>query len=576
MLRNAKFTTILLTVCIALLASCSVSASTEFATAASYRVPPQGHYNTFATNFLDLGQMSRDLIEMPLALYYWEADDWMKLGAADWELLAEENTYRVYLREGVKWHDGSQLTSKDVLATFHLGHLMNWAVWNYVDSVDAVDEYTVDFHMHRPASVVLRYILRERIRPYSVYGEYYERLLALTDAGKDLESSEVKQLKVEFSQFRPRTIIGTGPYTIEPHDVTEAVVVLRRFADYWDPESIKFDKVTVYNGETLVTTPLVMAKEVDFTQNVYPPATEQRFEEMGLSSPRSPYYWGAGLYFNHDVYPLNRKEVRQAIAYAVDREEATYVSVRKSGYPQEKMTGMSDRFIPLWLDEEERVKLNPYSHDLAKAAALLESIGFEKNSAGKWLDDNGKPMKYELVVPAEYLDWAASAMNIASQLSDFGIDVSVRGVTHSQVPQEIWSGRFEMVVFSWGTANPHPHFSYYQNLVSYNYPQGQGPGMNFPLVQETDEFGTVDLFDMVNATADGLDEEAQRATVAKLALIFNDLLPVIPMYEGSYNCPTIDGVRANFPAHDHPVWKNGGGDFPPMVFLYEGAIEPVK
>ena len=64
------------------------------------------------------------------------------------------DTFRVYLREGVKWHDGSDLPQR-LLSNFYLGYLFNWPVWNYVDKVEAVDDYTVDFHMDRPSSVVL-------------------------------------------------------------------------------------------------------------------------------------------------------------------------------------------------------------------------------------------------------------------------------------------------------------------------------------------------------------------------------------------------------------------------------------
>ncbi|NMB25441.1 MAG: ABC transporter ATP-binding protein, partial [Firmicutes bacterium] len=43
-----------------------------------------------------------DLVEMPLGIYYWKTDDWMKLMAVDWELLPEGNpdTFRVHLRQG--------------------------------------------------------------------------------------------------------------------------------------------------------------------------------------------------------------------------------------------------------------------------------------------------------------------------------------------------------------------------------------------------------------------------------------------------------------------------------------------
>lgn len=214
MLRGKRLSIGLLALSLMILFSFTASAATAFHGCWPYLVPPQGHFNTFATNNINLG-MYWDLMEQPMGIYYWKTDDWMKLLAVDWDLLPEDNpdTFRVYLRQGVKWHDGSDFTAKDVLSTFYLGYLFNWAVWNYVDKVEAVDDFTVDFHMDRPSSVVPRYILRERIRAYSVYGKYYEELTDLLAAGKDTESAEIKQLKVAFSQYQPKTIIGTGPYT---------------------------------------------------------------------------------------------------------------------------------------------------------------------------------------------------------------------------------------------------------------------------------------------------------------------------------------------------------------------------
>lgn len=182
------------------------------------------------------------------------------------------------------------------------------------------------------------------------------------------------------------------------------------------------------------------------------------------------------------------------------------------------------------------------------------------------------------MVPQEFADWSAAAQNAASQMTNFGIKTIVRGVTHTQVPQEVWNSRFEMVIQGWGAGNPHPHFSYYQDLIAMNYPSGQGPGMNFPLVQQTEQFGEIDLQDLVIATADGFDGEAQKADVTKLATVFNDLLPIIPLWERYGNNPVVDGVRAtNFPGDDHVAWGNSPySDNTVAIFLLQGLIDPVK
>jgi peptide/nickel transport system substrate-binding protein len=84
------------------------------------------------------------------------------------------------------------------------------------------------------------------------------------------------------------------------------------------------------------------------------------------------------------------------------------------------------------------------------------------------------------------------------------------------------------------------------DLFTHNIPiavnQG-GRGMGFELVQETDAFGQVDFEQLVVDSALGLDEEAQKQQVTQIAIAFNELLPMIPLYERYGNNPVLEGVR---------------------------------
>ncbi|HET7558693.1 MAG TPA: ABC transporter substrate-binding protein [Limnochordia bacterium] len=542
-----------------------------------YSVPPQGHYNTFVPNNISLG-MYWDLLEQPLAIQYWSTGKWMPLLATNWELTPKDNpdTFRVHLRPGVKWQDGNPFTAKDVVDTFYLGKLLNWAVWQYIDTVTAVDDYTVDFHMAKPSSVVPRYVLREHMRSAAVYGKLADQELALIKKGEGPDSSAMKLLKVQLNQFRPERIVGTGPFVLDPTNLTEAGVDLTRWHGYWDDKTIQFDDIHVYNGETPTVTPLVLAKKVDYATHGFPPATEKQFVDEGIRIIRPPIYSGPALYVNYNIYPLNRKEVRQAIAYAVERNQNAVVSLGASAKPQLCMCGFSDNIVPLWLSKETQAKLNAYAYDPAKATQILQGIGFSKGADGIWRDDKGKPMQYELIVPQEYADWSAAAQNLAEQLTKFGIKVTVRGITYSQEPQEIWQGRFQMAIQGWGAGNPHPEFSFFQDLITYNTPGGQGPGMNLPLVQNTDSVGQIDLQKAVADSAVGLDQASQTAAVTRLSLAFNELLPIIPLWERFGNNPALDGVHVtNWPPEGDPIYTNDPytDNFVTMLIL-DGTLKP--
>ncbi len=118
-------------------------------------------------------------------------------------------------------------------------------------------------------------------------------------------------------------------------------------------DKIAFDKVVLYNGETPVVTPLVLAGDVDYATHGFPTATEKQYKDMGIRITRAPTYSGPAIYFNQDIYPFNRPEFRQAVAYAVNRDENGKVSLGESGKAPKYLTGFSDNMLNLWLSKEQ-------------------------------------------------------------------------------------------------------------------------------------------------------------------------------------------------------------------------------
>ena len=89
-------------------------------------------------------------------------------------------------------------------------------------------------------------------------------------------------------------------------------------------------------------------------------------------------------------------------------------------------------------------------------------------------------------------------------------------------------------------------------------------------------FGEVDLEKMIIQTASGLDEEDQKATVTKLAIIFNELLPVIPLWERYGNNPALDGERVTGWLPDsNPIYRNSPyEDNFTVMMIMDGTLKP--
>jgi len=544
-----------------------------------YDMPPVGHYNSFVPQAITLG-IYWDLMEQPLGMYYWQEQRWLPLLATEWATIPPD-TFSVRLRQGVTWSDGSRFTAQDVLTTWTLGRLLNWVPWRFLDRVEAVDAYTVNFIMSRPTSVMERYVLRERVRAHSVYGEWAARVQGLLDAGLGPDSEEWRALRAEFNNFKPRELVGTGPFKIDPRSITEAQLTLVKVPTAWNAAQIGFDRIVLYNGETPTVTPVVLAKNVDYATHGFPPATEQQFARLGLRILRPPVFNGPAILINYNdpaLAPLRRKEVRQALMYAINREENARISLAASGVPLKVIAGFSDNLVPLWLTNETISVMNPYPYDPARAESILLGLGFRRGPDGVWQDPDGNRMEYELLFQAEFADTGAGGKSFADQLTKFGVKITPRAITFTQFNNEVFAGRFQLATGGWGAAHPHPHFSFVQDFLFYNPPQAPGPGMGLPMLQQTDALGEIDLQSLTLQTAEGLDVAAQRDLVGYLALAFNELLPSLPIYERYGNNPVLDGVRVTgWPPDDDPIYKNSPyADSFVIMMLYEGRLRPAR
>lgn len=555
----------------------------EFHGAWPYQLPPTGHFNLLegVTQAILGAGIYHDFILAPSAMYYWKEKKWLPILAEKWGFEPATNEFVLTLKSGLKWSDGSPLTSQDVVTTVWAVRALRNVIWRYIDRVQATDERTVRFHMSTPSTVVERYVLKLRIVSNKQYGEFAKKVQDLFAAGKDMDSNEGKALLDEIKNFRPSQILASGPFQFDYNSITNAQLTLVKNPNGVMADQVLFDRIVLYNGETPDVTPVVLAGDVDYATHGFPPATEKAFQQQGIRIVRPPVYSGPALLFNLDRLPEFRdKRARQALAYAIDRHQNGTVALGDSGKAVKYMAGFSDILVPDWISQSDLAKLNTYDYNPQRAEQLLREAGWKKNG-DVWQTPDGKNAEYEILFPAEYADWSASAQNVADQLTRFGIKVAPRSVTYSQQPIEVDKGNFQLAIQAWGSStNPHPHFAFVQDLFTHNIPiaanQG-GRGMGFELKQDTDVLGPVDLEKLVVDAGLGLDVEAQRANITKVALAFNELVPMIPLFERYGNNPVREGVRVQpWPPDDDPIYLNAPyGDNFCIMMLWTGRLKPV-
>ncbi len=471
----------------------------------------------------------------------------------------------VHLNKGLKWSDGTEVTARDLVGSYQVYWAQQAAIWGFLKDVVAKDDYTVEFWLTNPSPRSLRLVLRSnQFAPASVYAKWMDQFAKLRQDGKAADSEDTIKVLDDLYAFKPEKPVVYGPYILDPGSVTEAQLELVKNPSGYNASKIDLEKVLVYYGETTASMPLVLSDEIDYATHGYTPSdVEQILSMPNMQMIGGPTGTGPGLWFNQMVYPLDKKEVRQAFAYIIDREENALVAMGPAGAAIKYEAGFTDIAVPNWLSQDTIDQLNPYNKDWARAEELLTSVGFKKGADGIWIDDKGAPLAFELSVPADFADWLGSAENAAQQLSAFGINATVRGYPSTERPTTQKEGKYQILVDLAIYFNPpHPQTSYNYYLSAPRNKPGSADGfvgMSFPLTQTIDG-ETVYIPTLLSAAATGLDFEAQKPYLAKLAKIVNQELPVLALFERIATDPMNVGTRVEgwLPASD-PVYQNGQG-----------------
>ena len=330
--------------------------------------------------------------------------------------------------------------------------------------------------------------------------------------------------------------------------------------------------------------PLYLSGDMDYSSNAYSPANLQAIRAVGpqyvvLGGPATN---GPGIYFNNDVYPFSKKEVRQAFAYIIDRVENCKVAFGDACRPVQYLAGFTDAAVPTWLTADQVKKLNPYAKDWAKAEALLTGIGFKKGADGVWVDDKGKKMEYELIVPADFTEYLASSENVAQQMKKFGINIAVKPYQSAERNNVHKAGKYQI------SMDIGFRFTYFHPFVSYDYnlrpgigfkndPDGAegARGMNLPYKQKTADGKEINIKEWVDKVADGFDVEKQKPFVQDLVSMFNENVPVLQMFERYLTDPIDTKTRVTgwLPADDK-IYKNNQNNSPVARQFLSGTLKP--
>jgi peptide/nickel transport system substrate-binding protein len=492
----------------------------------------------------------------------------------------------VNLKSDIKWSDGSPLTAHDFVGMWDVKWAQQDPNWTSMTDVKAVTDTQLVFEVRDLSPNLLQQLIRwYQPAPSSQFGDIYEKLGQLRAGGASPRDSEVAAVLEELEAMEVDEAVTYGPYVIDPSSITAQQLSMVKNAGGYNADKINFSRVDVVWGQTQQTVPLLLQDQLDYTTDAFTPSDVKALEaNPNIELIRTPLSTGTGIWFNESIQPFDDKRFRQAIALIIDRDRNAKVSLGDAAEPVEYMVGFSDNYVDSWLSGEVVAGLDTYARDLDAAARLLEEVGLSK-VGDTWTYD-GDPFGFEITAPTNFPDFLASGRDVSGQLNEFGFDTRVRGIPAANRPDTIKQGRYEaMVDFSMVSTPSHPATSLDWNMAEgffgTNHPEASGSkGLNWPWRQRAPDGSEVYIPDLLDRAVAGLDSEPQKDAVETLAQIFNEQLPVVPIFERYTTDPIAHGPRVTgWLSKDHPayVYENnqGSNNYVSIQFL-EGILQPAE
>jgi peptide/nickel transport system substrate-binding protein len=326
---------------------------------------------------------------------------------------------------------------------------------------------------------------------------------------------------------------SAGPFLISAVDRTAQRIVLTRNPKWWGTPA-KLDKlVDAYVGSDSDTN--VKALQNQEVNMVYPqPQLDLIASLQQLSGVTTEVNFGIAfehLDFNIKDPLLAHKEVRQAIAYGIDRKALVNATVGKFS---DKASVLNNRLLMTNQKGYEDHGGDYTSQNVQKAQQLLESIGAKKGSDG-YYSLNGKPLAFKIMTTQNNPLRDQTIQTIASQLKEVGIKISEFAnpdiFADTDKPTSLVSEGFQIALFAW-VGGP----SISANKSIYLSPAGGGVGQNYT------QGGTPEIDAALNAMGSATNTDDEIAAANKADSLLWDQMYTLPLYQK----PTLLAFDSNF------------------------------
>jgi peptide/nickel transport system substrate-binding protein len=474
-----------------------------------------------------------------------------------------DTVYEVTLRQGINWTDGEPLTAEDVVFTFELGKFPSVrysTLWNWLESAEAVDDYTVRFTFSEPN-----------------YQEWASLLYETAIVPKHLWEGRTEEEVATGANENP---VGTGPYLYETYSEDRMVWV--RNDNWWATDLLGLSVgpkriVDIVNSSNNVALGMVLQGQLDLSNNFLPGVASLTDPGRGYGVqtyyPEAPYMLSANtawLVLNTTKPPMDDPAFRRALAFAIDTDKivnVVYGNIVQKASP----TGM----LPNWEKYVDQAVVDElgFSYDPEQAKTILVDAGYVDVDGDGFVEaPDGSTIELTIIVPNGWTDWMESIRVIAESAQAVGINLTPDFPDYGALVDARNSGNFDMVINNDKQISNTP-WTYYDYVFRLPIQESQTT-VNFGRYENEEAWALVQELDRIPVD----DVEGMKAITSQLQRIHLTDLPLIPLWYNGMWAQYSNAVWTNWPSsaedanHYTPCTWRGYWNMTAILMLTE--LEP--
>ena len=451
-----------------------------------------------------------------------------------WDVTDQNKTVTFHVRQGMKWSDGEPITANDFKFMFDalmatdeegspvLAESPRLDMVEYVDTIELIDDYT------------LKVTYTE-----GICTNFESLSLVWLPSHVFLSDPDFEFADLVDHEFNWEPTVFSGPFMFQEW-VKDDHVTLVRNPDYWKGAAYLDGIVWKVVANTTVEKEMMKAGETDLIglDPKYLTEMEQvenvdiykffrtAYDYIGLQrgdpeNPQPRLNEDGSLNEEHGAHPiLSKKEVRQALVYAVDR--TSIINKVRMG----QAAPIEAHIIPTygWAYNDQ---LEPREFDPEKAAQMLEEAGWVLEEGaevrvckGCGTAPDGTPMKLNLKTNSGNEVRENIMVIVQQQWGDIGIEVETEAMEWNAYLDVLLGQNFDAVIIGWTGVDPDNEVLFF---AKYDVPGG---GFNFCSFYRPD----YEPLELEAKTVEGCAYEDRGAIYKEIQEIFYDEVPYVFLY----------------------------------------------